>query len=231
MSAWKTVHLEIHPYLSVSVSEDYELMQNTIQLDWFILWWCQPNLINTMPDWLIIVLGTAKYHCRTGCNKSNNWAIYFQNVICSAAFLNIRVIFLYETGPIQWICSEHYGYWWSGVFSNINIKKNDFLSTKCIQNVGYEMSANLIMPQWVKQVTLEWNGWHFACSTLKSFSLKKNVVFCLQMLRVQYTTSKHWIRYSFGTEQLTDNPLPEPITNLRWHIYSSRIPDRQISVN
>ena len=123
MSAWKTVHLEIHPYLSVSVSEDYELTQNTIQLDWFILWWCQPNLINTMPDWLIIVLGTAKYHCRTGCNESNNWAICFQNVICSAAFFNIRVIFLYDTGPIQWICSEHYGYWWSGVFSNIKIKK------------------------------------------------------------------------------------------------------------
>ena len=42
---------------------------------------------------------------------------FFQNVFIFRFFFLKNIIFLYETGPIQWIFSQHYGYWWPCTFT------------------------------------------------------------------------------------------------------------------
>ena len=83
--------------------------------------------------WIISPLcglhGTCKYkwiHANLIYKSLENWlqypaainlwqlSIFFKMYYHFLIMSFITVIFLYETGSIQWIYSQHYGYWWPG---------------------------------------------------------------------------------------------------------------------
>ena len=64
-----------------------------------------------------IQLDTYQIQCDLTLKQQSH---YFQSLFYFLMLFTINVIFLHGISPIQWIFSQHCGYWWPGALTNNN---------------------------------------------------------------------------------------------------------------